>query len=58
MAAAREAGFTALELASTLPGEPLYRACGFEAIAPLALELPGGVSIPLVHMRRELTPRT
>lgn len=56
-AAAREAGFTALELASTLPGEPLYRACGFEAIQRFALDLPDGVSIPLVHMRLELGVR-
>src|SRR5205085_5395002 len=30
--AAREAGFTSIELAATLPGEPLYKAFGYQAI--------------------------
>jgi len=50
--AARAAGFRALELVSTLPGEPLYRACGFAELERFTLELPGGVCVPVVRMRR------
>jgi N-acetylglutamate synthase-like GNAT family acetyltransferase len=48
------AGFRALELASTLPGEPLYIACGFSVIARFEVNLPGGVCAPLARMRREI----
>jgi GNAT superfamily N-acetyltransferase len=53
-AAARESGFRALELASTLPGVPLYRATGFIEVEHFDLELSGGVRLPLVRMRRGL----
>ena len=52
--AARAAGFRAMELAATLPGEPLYRACGFSVVERFDLELPGGVRLPLARMRRSL----
>ncbi|MEM8601322.1 MAG: GNAT family N-acetyltransferase [Bacteroidota bacterium] len=52
--AARAAGFTALALVSTLPGEPLYRAAGFEATERFDLDLPGPVRVPVVRMCREL----
>jgi GNAT superfamily N-acetyltransferase len=48
------AGFHALELASTLPGEPLYIECGFRVVTRFELNLPGGISAPLAHMRREI----
>ncbi|WP_308700861.1 GNAT family N-acetyltransferase [Pseudoduganella guangdongensis] len=51
---AAQAGFTTLELAATLPGVPLYRACGFELVEDFALDLPGPVSIPLSRMRKHL----
>ena len=51
---AQAAGFRALELVSTLPGEPLYRACGFTAVERFALDLPGGICVPVVRMRREI----
>jgi GNAT superfamily N-acetyltransferase len=49
---ARSAGFERLELMATLPGEPLYRALGFEADERVELTLPDGVSVPLVRMSR------
>jgi len=53
-AAARAAGFRSIELGGTLPGEPLYRAHGFEVVERMSLHLPGAIEVPLVRMRREL----
>ena len=53
-AAAGAAGFRALELMATLPGEPLYRALGFEAVERVEAALPGGVVVPLMRMVRSL----
>jgi GNAT superfamily N-acetyltransferase len=53
-AAARSAGFTQLELVSTLPGEPLYRALGFSPVEELVHEMPDGVGLPVVRMRKTL----
>ena len=50
--AARAAGFRALALVATLPGEPLYRALGFELTERFALRLPDGVEVPVAHMVR------
>ena len=52
--AAAGAGFRALELVSTLPGEPLYLASGFEILERFELSLPGGVEVPVSRMRRVL----
>jgi GNAT superfamily N-acetyltransferase len=49
--AARRAGFAALELVSTLPGEPLYLACGFAIVERFELDLPGDVHVPVSRMR-------
>lgn len=54
---ARAAGFTALELMATLPGEPLYRALGFAALSRESARLPDGESLPMVRMRLELGGR-
>jgi len=51
---ARAAGFHALELMATLPGEPLYRALGFVADERVDLALPDGVHVPLVRMSRPI----
>lgn len=51
---ARSEGFRALELMATLPGIPLYRALGFEALEPSAPVLPDGVALRMVRMRRDL----
>lgn len=52
--AARASGFQRLELMATLPGEPLYRAFGFEAVERVETILPDGVTIPFVRMIREI----
>ncbi|MBI3726990.1 MAG: GNAT family N-acetyltransferase [Burkholderiales bacterium] len=51
---AQAAGFTSLELAATMPGEPLYLACGFTVFERFELDLPGGVVAPLSRMRKQL----
>ena len=51
---ARASGFQALELVSTLPGEPLYLASGFVICDRFELALPGGVQVPVSRMRRVL----
>jgi GNAT superfamily N-acetyltransferase len=48
------AGFRALELVATLPGEPLYRALGFVPLERSAAPLPDGVALPVVRMARPL----
>ena len=51
---ARAAGFSALELVSTLPGEPLYLATGFTVIERFELSLPEDIRVPVSRMRREI----
>lgn len=51
-AAAGAEGFTTLELMATLPGVPLYAACGFTALEWIDPIQPDGVAIPFVRMRR------
>lgn len=51
---ATAAGFRAMELMATLPGEPLYLALGFAPIERTTAELPAGESLALVRMRRAL----
>ena len=51
--AARAEGFRHLELMSTLAGEPLYRACGYEAVETLSDDR-GGVPVPLLRMCKAL----
>ncbi len=52
-AAARGAGFTRAELAATLPGEPLYAACGYRVAERLSVPTPGG-PLPVVRMAKGL----
>lgn len=52
--AALEAGFKELELAATLPGEPLYKAFGYEAMEHMEAPLAGGETLPGVRMRKRL----
>ncbi len=51
--AARAEGFRAVELMATLAGEPLYRACGYQAIGRLNDDR-GGTAVPLVPMRKAI----
>jgi len=52
--AAAAAGFAQLELMATLPGVPLYAACGFQKVRDVVDVLPDGVAIEFVHMRRAI----
>lgn len=52
--AARDAGFTRVELMATLAGEPLYRACGFREIERIVAEPEPGIVVPLVRMGKDL----
>jgi GNAT superfamily N-acetyltransferase len=49
---AAAAGFRALELVATLPGEPLYRALGFEEVGRTEAVMPDGTRLEAVAMRR------
>jgi GNAT superfamily N-acetyltransferase len=51
----RAHGFASVELMATLPGQRLYRVYGFQPLAPLDYQLPGGVPIRLVPMRKRLS---
>ncbi|HVK81304.1 MAG TPA: GNAT family N-acetyltransferase [Verrucomicrobiae bacterium] len=53
-AAARAEGFTRVELAATLAGEPLYRAYGFELIEPITSRTSTGIEVPLLRMSKAL----
>lgn len=51
--AALSAGFSRVELMSTLAGEPLYRACGYVPTERVADDR-GGAAVPLVRMKKTL----
>jgi GNAT superfamily N-acetyltransferase len=51
-AAARAHGFTAAELMATLPGQRLYRVCGYVAGVPIQHPLGDGLTIEFVPMRK------
>lgn len=52
--AARGEGFRHVELAATLAGEPLYRACGYAVIEPFTSRTSTGVEVPLLRMGKAL----
>ncbi len=52
-AAAQAEGFNKMELVATLSGEPLYRACGYEAYENFE-DTRGGAAVPLLRMRKTL----
>lgn len=49
-AAVRSEGFKRVELAATLAGEPLYRACGYQPIEHFTSRTSNGVEVPLIRM--------
>ncbi|HYO79696.1 MAG TPA: GNAT family N-acetyltransferase [Thermoanaerobaculia bacterium] len=53
-AVAARAGFTRFELMATLPGVPLYEVCGYDPVEEVTVELPDGVRLGCVRMRRRL----
>jgi len=53
--AARQAGFTQLELMATLTGEALYFSNGFVAVDHIDIDMPDGVKLPVVKMVKPLS---
>ncbi len=52
-AAARAEGFIHAELMATMAGVPLYRSCGYMAVADVS-DASGGTPVPLMRMRKRL----
>jgi GNAT superfamily N-acetyltransferase len=52
--AAHAEGFRSLVLMATLPGEPLYRAFGFQEVGRTMVPMPDGVETIAIEMRREI----
>jgi GNAT superfamily N-acetyltransferase len=55
--AAGTAGFSRVELAATLAGEPLYRACGYRVMERMESDTPQGVRVPLLRMGKTLAEK-
>ena len=53
-AAAQREGFRQLALVATLPGLPLYLACGFERLEDVEVTMPDGVVIAGVAMEKPI----
>lgn len=53
-AAARAIGFTRCEMGATLTGVPFYRKKGYNEWEAVEVPLPGGVSLPIVRMEKNL----
>jgi GNAT superfamily N-acetyltransferase len=51
--AAAAEGFSRVELAATLSGIPLYKACGYQPVEPIAASHEG-VAVPLVRMAKAI----
>lgn len=50
---AKAFGFQAAEMMATLPGVPLYEACGYTKLEPVAVPVGDGIEIECVRMRKE-----
>ncbi len=55
--AAAAEGFARVELAATLAGEPLYRACGYGVMERMIADTPSGLRIPLARMGKTLAEK-
>jgi GNAT superfamily N-acetyltransferase len=53
-AAAKAAGFTRLDLGSTVQGEAFYRAMGYEVSERLEIAMPDGIALPYAEMIKTL----
>jgi GNAT superfamily N-acetyltransferase len=54
-AAARSEGFQRLALMATLPGRPLYEACGFRGTGESMVRMPNGVEVSCEPMEMDLS---
>jgi GNAT superfamily N-acetyltransferase len=52
--AAAAEGFSRVELAATMAGEPLYRACGYQDIERFEAETRTGIRVPLIRMGKRI----
>jgi GNAT superfamily N-acetyltransferase len=52
--AAAAEGFARVELAATLAGEPLYRACGYREIERFGADTRSGIRVPLIRMGKRI----
>jgi GNAT superfamily N-acetyltransferase len=52
--AARREGFSRMALSATLPGVPLYQACGFEPLDEVDTVLVDGVRLRCVTMEKPI----
>jgi N-acetylglutamate synthase-like GNAT family acetyltransferase len=52
--AARNAGFTRLEMGATLTGIPFYRARGYAELERIEVPLENGASMPIVRMGKQV----
>jgi GNAT superfamily N-acetyltransferase len=53
--AAWDAGFRRCEMGATLSGVPLYERHGYQRVANIMVDLPGGERLPVVRMEKRLT---
>lgn len=53
-AGAQRDGFRTMELAATLPGEPLYAVLGYVVTKRFDVAMPDGVTLPVAHMTKSL----
>lgn len=56
--AARREGFGRMALSATLPGVPLYEACGFEPVEEVDTVLVDGARLACVTMEKPISPRS
>jgi GNAT superfamily N-acetyltransferase len=54
--AAAAEGFARVELAGTMSGAPLYRACGYRDLEAFEAETRNGIRIPLMRMGKSIVP--
>lgn len=54
--AAAAEGFTRVELAGTMSGVPLYRACGYRDLEAFEADTRSGIRIPLMRMGKAVAP--
>jgi GNAT superfamily N-acetyltransferase len=54
--AAAGEGFRRTELAATMGGVPLYRACGYADLERMEAETPSGIRVPMIRMGKDLVP--